>query len=80
MKMCSRTINQVFASLLVAVLMVVAGASALRAHEIRPAIADLVFAGDGTVRLDMSLILEAALAEIGAEHSDTDEEPQCRAL
>ncbi|VVT08924.1 conserved membrane hypothetical protein [Hoeflea sp. EC-HK425] len=75
MKMCSRTINQVFASLLVAVLMVVAGASALRAHEIRPAIADLVFAGDGTVRLDMSLILEAALAEIGAEHSDTDESP-----
>lgn len=75
MKMCSRTINQVFASLLVAVLMVVAGSSALRAHEIRPAIADLVFAGDGTVRLDMSLILEAALAEIGAEHSDTDESP-----
>ncbi|GAB5460124.1 MAG: hypothetical protein HoeaKO_02150 [Hoeflea alexandrii] len=64
-----------FASLLVAVLMVVAGASALRAHEIRPAIADLVFTGDGTVRLDMSLILEAALAEIGAEHSDTDESP-----
>jgi hypothetical protein len=75
MKMCSRTINQVFASLLVAVLMVVAGSSALRAHEIRPAIADLVFDGDGTVRLDMSLILEAALAEIGAEHSDTDESP-----
>ncbi|WP_382264069.1 HupE/UreJ family protein [Hoeflea alexandrii] len=64
-----------FASLLVAVLMVVAGSSALRAHEIRPAIADLVFDGDGTVRLDMSLILEAALAEIGAEHSDTDESP-----
>ncbi|WP_375588052.1 HupE/UreJ family protein [Hoeflea alexandrii] len=60
---------------MVAVLMVVAGASALRAHEIRPAIADLVFAGDGSVRLDMSLILEAALAEIGAEHSDTDESP-----
>lgn len=75
MKMCSRTINQVFASLLVAVIMVVAGSSALRAHEIRPAIADLVFAGDGTVRLDMSLILEAALAEIGAEHSNTDESP-----
>lgn len=75
MKMCSRKINQVLASLVVAMLMVVAGSSALRAHEIRPAIADLVFAGDGTVRLDMSLILEAALAEIGAEHSDTDESP-----
>ena len=68
-------INQVLAGLAVAVLFVVAGPSGLRAHEIRPAIADLVFAGDGTVRLDMSLILEAALAEIGAEHGDTDESP-----
>lgn len=75
MKMCSETINQVLASLLVAVLLAVAGPSGLRAHEIRPAIADLVFAGDGTVRLDMSLILEAALAEIGAEHGDTDDSP-----
>ena len=68
-------INQVLAGLAVAVLLVLAGPSGLRAHEIRPAIADLVFAGDGTVRLDMSLILEAALAEIGAEHGDTDESP-----
>jgi hypothetical protein len=75
MKMCSRLINQVLASLVVAVLMLVAGHSGLRAHEIRPAIADLEFAGDGTVRIDMSLILEAALAEIGAEHSNTTESP-----
>lgn len=68
-------INQVLAGLVVAVLLVLAGPSGLRAHEIRPAIADLVFAGDGTVRLDMSLILEAALAEIGAEHGDTDDSP-----
>ncbi|MEM5472197.1 HupE/UreJ family protein [Hoeflea sp. AS60] len=47
----------------------------MRAHEIRPAIVDLVFAGDGTVQLDMSLILEAALAEIGAGHGDTDDSP-----
>jgi hypothetical protein len=40
-----------------------AGAGAPRAHEIRPAIVDLTFAGGGTVRLEMSLILEAALAE-----------------
>ena len=75
MKMCSETINQVLAGLGLAILLVLAGPSGLRAHEIRPAIADLVFAGDGTVRLDMSLILEAALAEIGAEHGDTDESP-----
>lgn len=75
MKMFPETINQVFARLALAILLAVAGASGLRAHEIRPAIADLVFAGDGTVRLDMSLILEAALAEIGAEHGDTDESP-----
>ena len=68
-------INQVLAGLAVAVLFVMAGPSGLRAHEIRPAITDLVFTGDGTVRLDMSLILEAALAEIGAEHGDTDESP-----
>ena len=68
-------INQVLAGLAVAVLLILAGPSGLRAHEIRPAITDLVFAGDGTVRLDMSLILEAALAEIGAEHADTDESP-----
>lgn len=75
MKMCSETINQVLAGLGLAIVLVLAGPSGLRAHEIRPAIADLVFAGDGTVRLDMSLILEAALAEIGAEHGDTDESP-----
>lgn len=75
MKMFSETINQVLASLVLAVLLITGDASGVRAHEIRPAIADLVFAGDGTVRLDMSLILEAALAEIGAEHGDTDESP-----
>jgi hypothetical protein len=80
MKMCSRLINQVLASLVVAVLMLVAGHSGLRAHEIRPAIVDLTFAGDGTVRLEMSLILEAALAEVGAEHGDTDESPNAARL
>jgi hypothetical protein len=75
MKMFSQTINQVLASLVLAILMLAGDVSGLRAHEIRPAIADLVFAADGTVRLDMSLILEAALAEIGAEHGDTDDSP-----
>jgi hydrogenase/urease accessory protein HupE len=68
-------INQALALIVVAAAIVCAGPGAPRAHEIRPAIVDLTFASDGTVRLDMSLILEAALAEVGAEHADTDESP-----
>lgn len=78
MKMFSRPINQVLASLVLAILLSVHGLSGARAHEIRPAIADLVFADDGTVRLEMSLILEAALAEIGAGHGDTDDSPNAQ--
>jgi len=78
MNLFSRSINQVFASLVFAVLLVGASSAPLRAHEIRPAIVDLVFAGDGTVRLEMSVILEAALAEIGAEHGDTDDSPNAQ--
>jgi len=78
MNLFSRSINQVLASLVLAVLLIAASSAPLRAHEIRPAIVDLVFAGDGTVLLDMSLILEAALAEIGAEHGDTDDSPNAQ--
>lgn len=74
-----KTINQVLALIMVALAIVAAGLTATRAHEIRPAIVDLTFADDGTVRLDMSLILEAALAEVGAEHADTDESPNAAA-
>lgn len=70
-----KKINQVLALIMIAVAMLAAGPGAARAHEIRPAIVDLSFVGDGTVRLEMSLILEAALAEVGAEHADTDESP-----
>jgi hypothetical protein len=75
MHLFPRKINQVLALIMVAAAVIAAGAGAPRAHEIRPAIVDLTFAGDGTVRLEMSLILEAALAEVGAEHGDTDESP-----
>jgi hypothetical protein len=78
MHLFSRSINQAFAALLSAVLLIVAGSTAVRAHEIRPAIVDLVFADGGMVRLDMSLILEAALSEIGTEHSDTDDSPNAK--
>lgn len=78
MKMFFRSINQVLASMLLAVLLVAGSSSGLRAHEIRPAIVDLEFTGEGRVELKMSLILEAALAEVGAEHGDTDESPNAR--
>ncbi len=78
MKMFSRSINQVLASVVFAFMLVAGACQGLRAHEIRPAIVDLIFVGDGTVRLDMSLILEAALAEIGAEHGDTDDSPNAQ--
>ncbi|MBU4528425.1 MAG: HupE/UreJ family protein [Hoeflea sp.] len=61
-----------------ALLLVATSAASIRAHEIRPAIVDLTFPGDGTVRLDMSLILEAALSEIGVEHADTDDSPNAQ--
>lgn len=78
MKMLFRSINQVFANLVFAALLIAGSSSMARAHEIRPAIVDLVFVGDRTVQLDMSLILEAALAEIGADHGDTDESPNAQ--
>lgn len=78
MKMLFRSINQVFANLVFAALLIAGSSSMARAHEIRPAIVDLVFVGDGTIQLDMSLIMEAALAEIGADHSDTDESPNAQ--
>lgn len=78
MNLFFRLVNQVLASLIFAALLVAASSSSVRAHEIRPAIVDLVFAGDRAVRLDMSLILEAALAEIGAEHGDTDDSPNAQ--
>tara|TARA_R110002012_G_scaffold77282_1_gene195289 strand:- start:26205 stop:27392 length:1188 start_codon:yes stop_codon:yes gene_type:complete len=78
MKMFSRSINQVLAGLVFAVMVVAGSSSTGQAHEIRPAIVDLEFVGDGRAQLDMSLILEAALAEIGAEHGDTDESPNAQ--
>lgn len=78
MNLFSRLINQVFAVLVFGALLVAASSAPLRAHEIRPAIADLVFTANGKVRLEMSLILEAALAEIGAEHGDSDDSPNAQ--
>ena len=78
MNLFSRPINQVVAHLVVAMLVLAASATGLRAHEIRPAIVDLVFDGESRVELNMSLILEAALAEVGAGHGDSDDSPNAQ--
>lgn len=78
MNLSSRAINQVLAGLLLVMVLLASTLASVRAHEIRPAIADLVFPGNGNVRLEMSLILEAALAEIGTEHGDTDDSPNAQ--
>ncbi len=46
-----------------------------RAHEMRPAIADMTMT-DGQVTLSIALNLEAALSGIGPEHEDTEDAPQ----
>ena len=43
------------------------------AHEVRPAIADLLFDGKGGYAITISLNLEALIAEIGPEHEDTSQ-------
>lgn len=78
MHLFSRLINQVFVALVLTAALIAGSGNAARAHEIRPAIVDLVLPGDGTVRLDMSLILEAALSEIGITHSDSDDSPNAQ--
>lgn len=49
------------------------------AHEIRPAIVDLGFDGQGRVEIAVRLNLEAAIAGIGPEHQDTNDSPQAGA-
>lgn len=46
------------------------------AHEIRPAIIDLTLAENGDYELVLQVNLEAMIAGIGPEHSDTEESPQ----
>ncbi|GGX40151.1 HupE/UreJ family protein [Saccharospirillum salsuginis] len=46
-----------------------------QAHEIRPAIIDLTVQEDETYNLQLRVNLEALMADISPEHSDTDESP-----
>lgn len=52
-------------------LLSVIAAPPLKAHEIRPAIATVVFGNAGAFELTVSLNLEALLAGIGPDHADT---------
>ena len=45
----------------------------VRAHELRPAIATAGFDAPGRLVLDLSVNLEALIAEIGAGHEDTSQ-------
>jgi hypothetical protein len=51
------------------------GGSPARAHEVRPAVATVIFDESGTFDLTVSLNLEALLADIGPEHVDTAQSP-----
>ncbi|MGB0926575.1 MAG: HupE/UreJ family protein [Pikeienuella sp.] len=51
-------------------------ASAANAHQLRPALAELSFADDGaSFEIAIQTSAEAIIAEIGAEHDDTDDSP-----
>jgi hydrogenase/urease accessory protein HupE len=51
------------------------GGSPARAHEVRPAVATIIFDESGTFDLTVSLNLEALLAGIGPDHVDTAQSP-----
>ncbi len=61
--------------LLLAVLLMLAGQRAA-AHEVRPLIATAHFEPGGRYAVDISANLEALLAGIGPQHSDTDQSPE----
>ncbi len=66
-----------FAGLLVTALCLISlfGAGSAKAHEVRPAVATIMFDESGTFDLTVSLNLEALLAGIGPDHVDTAQAP-----
>ena len=48
---------------------------ATRAHEVRPAIAEITYQNSGQAEIAIRINAEALLAGIGPEHSDTDDAP-----
>ncbi len=45
------------------------------AHEIQPAVVEIEVASNGALKINARLNLEAFLADIGADHADTDDAP-----
>lgn len=63
------------AFLALALLLLLALTGPAAAHEIRPTIAHFSVTPDGTLRIELSMNLEAAIAGIGPDHDDTAESP-----
>lgn len=53
----------------------ITGTSAVQAHEVRPVVATLTFPSAGQFELALDVNLEALIAGIGSQHSDTSESP-----
>ena len=57
------------------VALIISFSNSLQAHEIRPAIATMTINEDRSFTIKMETNVEALIAEIGAEHDDTDDAP-----
>ncbi len=66
-------------SLCLLTLLALAAITPTQAHEIRPAIIDINLQESGEYTLQLRVNLEAMMAEISPEHSDTDDSPNAEA-
>lgn len=57
---------------------VIACSTNVGAHQLRPAIIDVTFVGDGGFELQVQTNMEARMAGVGTQHADTDDSPQAR--
>jgi len=55
-------------------LLLLSCAMSVPAHELRPAVANILFSGS-TLEVNLRLNLEALLADLGADHEDSDDSP-----
>jgi len=65
--------KQKFVIVVVAVVAMLISVAQSMAHEIRPSIADFSFGENNSYQISVQSNLEAIIAEIGAEHEDTDD-------
>jgi len=67
-------VSQAVQTLFVIIVAIVMNADIGRAHELSPAVADLTFE-ENAFQLRIEMNFEAAIANIGPEHDDTDDSP-----